>query len=201
MPRQAEQAHAQEQAGARLGHEAGAVGLGAQAEEHLAADVGVVEARQARLQLSRVSRAEMSHDKVDLSALAWCIAQDLQTSEPQRKVKFEIADNLDAVGDPSLLRLVLDNLIRNAWKFTSTRETAEIEFGVTKADAKCVYFVSDDGAGFDMAYADKLFGAFQRLHSTQEFEGTGIGLATVQRVIHRHGGRIWAEGQVDKGAE
>ena len=113
---------------------------------------------------------------------------------------FEIADDLEAEGDPRLLRVVLENLFRNAWKFTSAHEIAHIQFGLTKADGKSAYFISDDGAGFDMAYADKLFGAFQRLHSTDEFEGTGIGLATVQRIIHRHGGRIWANGQVDAGA-
>ncbi len=109
-------------------------------------------------------------------------------------------DDLEAEGDPRLLRVVLENLFRNAWKFTSAHEIAHIQFGLTKADGKSAYFISDDGAGFDMAYADKLFGAFQRLHSTDEFEGTGIGLATVQRIIHRHGGRIWANGQVDAGA-
>ena len=152
------------------------------------------------LQLSRVTRSELTREEVDLSATARSIASELQTSEPQRLVKFKIADQLEAKCDPRLMRAVLENLFRNAWKFTSAHETAQIQFGMTKADGKSTYFVSDDGAGFDMAYADKLFGAFQRLHSTEEFEGTGIGLATVQRIIHRHGGRIWAEGLVDKGA-
>ena len=152
------------------------------------------------LQLSRLTRTELSREPVDLGAIAKSIASDLQASEPQRMVTFNIADNLEAEGDPRLLRVVLENLFRNAWKFTSAYQTARIQFGVTKADADGAYFVSDDGAGFDMAYADKLFGAFQRLHSAEEFEGTGIGLATVQRIINRHGGRVWAEGQVNKGA-
>ena len=104
------------------------------------------------------------------------------------------------MGDPNLLRAVLDNLIGNAWKFTGNHETANIEFGITEDEGKPAFFVRDDGAGFDMEYADNLFGAFQRLHGMTEFSGTGIGLATVQRVIHRHGGRVWAESKVEAGA-
>jgi len=115
-------------------------------------------------------------------------------------VEFIIAEGLAANGDARLLRVVLDNLMGNAWKFTRTRECARVEFGHTKADGESAYFVRDNGVGFDMAYVDKLFGAFQRLHSPVEFEGTGIGLATVQRIIHRHGGRVWAEGAVNQGA-
>ena len=152
------------------------------------------------LKLSRVTRAELTREQVDLTSVALGIATDLQIAEPERRVEFDIADGLEAKGDPRLLRVVLENLFRNSWKFTSNHPQALIRFGVTRVENKQAYFVSDDGAGFDMAYADKLFGTFQRLHSTKEFEGTGIGLATVQRIIHRHGGRIWAEGNVDKGA-
>lgn len=152
------------------------------------------------LELSRVTRSALNREQVDLTSLAWTIAADLQITEPKRAVKFEIVDGLVDKGDPRLLRVVLENLFRNAWKFTSTHPDALIRFGFIQAEDKHAYYVSDDGAGFDMAYADKLFGTFQRLHSTEEFEGTGIGLATVQRIIHRHGGRVWAEGQVDQGA-
>jgi len=111
-----------------------------------------------------------------------------------------IAPGVTACCDPRLIRIVLDNLLGNAWKFTSGRELARIELGVEEVDGENACFVRDDGAGFDMAYSDKLFGAFQRLHGASEFPGTGIGLATVQRIIHRHGGRVWAEGEVGKGA-
>lgn len=152
------------------------------------------------LSLSRVTRSEMRHETVDLSALAKAIVTELQKREPDRQVEFVIAPGLAADGDARLLRVVLDNLLGNAWKFTGKQPHARIEFGVTEHDSKPNYFVSDNGAGFDMAYADKLFGAFQRLHSTSEFSGTGIGLATVQRIIRRHGGSVWAEGAVGKGA-
>jgi len=115
-------------------------------------------------------------------------------------VEFAIAPGLLVNADADLLRAVLENLLGNAWKFTSKHAQARIEVGAVQRDGETVYFVRDDGAGFDMAYANKLFGAFQRLHAATEFEGTGIGLATVQRIIHRHGGQVWAEGQLEKGA-
>ena len=152
------------------------------------------------LSLSRITRSEMRCEKVDLTALARSIAAELKQRQPERHVEFIIAEGLAGNGDARLLRVVLDNLMGNAWKFTRTRECARVEFGHTKADGESAYFVRDNGVGFDMAYVDKLFGAFQRLHSPVEFEGTGIGLATVQRIIHRHGGRVWAEGAVNQGA-
>ena len=142
----------------------------------------------------------MRHEPVDLSGLARSIATGLHKTQPERQVEFVIQDGLIAKGDPQLLQVALDNLLGNAWKFTSKKPQARIEFGAMHPDGSAMYFVRDDGAGFDTAYAKKLFGAFQRLHSPSEFQGTGIGLATVQRVIHRHGGRIWAEAEVEKGA-
>lgn len=152
------------------------------------------------LRLARVAQQEMAVQSVNLSDLARGIADDLRKSAPHRRVEFVIAPGVVATGDGRLLRIVLDNLLSNAWKYTGKHPTARIDFGRTERDGRPVYFVRDDGAGFDMAYAGKLFGAFQRLHSESEFEGSGIGLATVQRIIHRHGGRIWAEGAVEKGA-
>jgi signal transduction histidine kinase len=152
------------------------------------------------LSLSRITRREMKHEKVDLSAMVHKIASDLQKEQPQRQVEFVIEEGISVNGDANLLQIVVNNLLGNAWKFTEKHSQARIEFGITKNDKGHVYFVRDDGAGFDMTYADKLFGAFQRLHSLSEFEGTGIGLATVQRIIHRHGGHIWAEGAEEKGA-
>ncbi len=152
------------------------------------------------LNLSRMTRSEMRHEDVDLSALARLAADDLHHREPERQVEFVVADGLIARGDPQLLRIAIENLIGNAWKYTGKHPTARIEFGATRHDDKPAFFVRDDGAGFDMAYASKMFGAFQRLHSATAFPGTGIGLATVQRVVHRHGGRIWAKGAVEKGA-
>lgn len=151
------------------------------------------------LNLSRITRTEMRHEAVDLSAMVRAIAAELTASEPARNVAFEIEPGLVARGDARLLRSAIDNLVRNAWKFTSKQPQGRIEFGRMQHGGT-VYFVRDDGVGFDMEYADKLFGAFQRLHRVTDFEGTGIGLATVQRIIRRHGGRIWAEGVVDKGA-
>lgn len=152
------------------------------------------------LDLSRITRSQMRVETVDLSALAQTIAAELHQSDPERNVTFTIAGGLSAQGDGPLLRIVLENLLDNAWKFTGKRPSASIEFGVLDRDGMPTYFVRDTGAGFEMEYAGKLFGAFQRLHGMTEFPGTGIGLATVQRILHRHGGTIWAEGAVDQGA-
>jgi len=152
------------------------------------------------LNLARVTREEMRREPVDLSALARSIATDLKRTQPDRQVAFAIADGVVAKGDAHLLRVALENLLGNAWKFTSKQPRTRIEFGVDRQNGTPAYFVRDDGAGFDMAYSGKLFGAFQRLHSNKEFEGTGIGLATVKRVIRRHGGRVWAESLVGQGA-
>jgi signal transduction histidine kinase len=152
------------------------------------------------LMLSRVSRGEVRRESVDLSALVGSIVAELREADAQRHVEVCVLEGVTAIGDTRLLRVVLENLLRNAWKFTSKNPSARIEFGVTQRNGKPVYFVRDDGAGFDMAYMDKLFGPFQRLHAVTEFEGTGIGLATVQRIIHRHGGGVWAEAAVGKGA-
>jgi len=152
------------------------------------------------LDLSRVSRAEMRWQDVDVSAMARQVAEGLQRSEPRRSVEWVIADGLSARGDPRLLRVVMDNLIGNAWKFTGGKPAARIQIGLRTNGEGRAYFVADDGAGFDMAYAGKLFGAFQRLHHERDFEGTGIGLATVRRVVNRHGGRIWAEAEAGRGA-
>ncbi len=152
------------------------------------------------LDLSRVSRGPLRTGRVDLSALASDIVEELERSQPDREAKFVVAEGLEADGDARLLAVALENLLGNAWKFTSKKPAAKIEFGSFSENGTCVYYVRDDGAGFDAAYADRLFGTFQRLHNDDDFEGTGIGLATVQRVIHRHGGRLWAEGEVGKGA-
>ena len=152
------------------------------------------------LSLARVTRSVLSYESVDLSTHARAIADELQRTQPDRQVKFLIAPDLIAQGDGRLLHVMLENLLGNAWKFTVKRACATIEFGTTPCDGQLAYFVRDNGAGFDMAYADKLFGAFQRLHAMSEFAGTGIGLATVQRIIRRHSGRAWAEGAVEQGA-
>jgi light-regulated signal transduction histidine kinase (bacteriophytochrome)/HAMP domain-containing protein len=152
------------------------------------------------LNLSRMTRAEIRKQRVNISTLVRSIAKELQDSEVERQVDFRIEDGIEATADAHLLRVVLENLLGNACKFTSKRSSARIEFGKTRRNGSSAYFVRDNGAGFDPAYASRLFGAFQRLHGTTEFPGTGIGLATVQRIIHRHGGEIWAEGAVEKGA-
>jgi PAS domain S-box-containing protein len=152
------------------------------------------------LELSRISRIPVERKPIDVSALAQSIAEELQQAEPHRKVEFEIAPHLKANGDSQLLRIAMQNLMNNAWKFTSKVPEARIQIGASKARDQRVFFVRDNGAGFDMTYASKLFGAFQRLHAVTEFPGTGIGLATVQRIIHKHGGRVWAESVVDQGA-
>ena len=152
------------------------------------------------LDFSRLNRTELKHGTADLSAMATLIATGLAARHPERSLKFLIAPGVSAPGDPDLLRVVLDNLLGNASKYTGMRDQALIEFGVTTEGGETVYFVRDNGAGFDMAHADKLFGAFQRLHTDSQFSGFGIGLATVQRIVQRHGGRVWAEGEVEKGA-
>ena len=152
------------------------------------------------LKLSRVTRQDMRYKHVDLSATAEGIAGDLRRSAPERNVEFVIADNLHAAGDASLLRATLENLLGNSWKYTGTQPRARIEFGRQPYKGGNAFFVRDDGVGFDMTYASKLFGAFQRLHTAKEFPGTGIGLATVQRIIRRHGGQVWAESELGKGA-
>jgi PAS domain S-box-containing protein len=152
------------------------------------------------LNLSRVTRSDMRCEPVNLSALAQTIAEELKKTQPGRQVEFVIKEGLTVNGDARLLKLVLENLLSNSWKFTAKHTSARIEFGVERPDGKFAYFVRDDGAGFDMAYVEKLFTPFQRLHAPAEFLGTGIGLALVQRIIHRHGGRVWAKGEVEKGA-
>ncbi len=155
------------------------------------------------LRLSRISRTTIEPSDVDLSALASSIVADLQAHDPARRVVFDVESGVCATGDERLLQVALENLHGNAWKFTRGREEAHIGFGVQRGEhgeQEAVYYVRDDGAGFDMAYAAKLFGAFQRLHTEREFEGSGIGLATVARVVHLHGGRVWAAAEVGKGA-
>jgi signal transduction histidine kinase len=152
------------------------------------------------LHLSRVTRTEMKLQRSDLSAIGRAIAAELQKTQPERQAEFRIEESLQATVDPHLIRIALENLLGNAWKFTSKRESACIEFGRTHCDGSLAYFIRDNGAGFDPGYAQRLFGAFQRLHDKKDFPGTGVGLATVQRIIHRHGGRIWAESAVESGA-
>ncbi|HET7270804.1 MAG TPA: CHASE domain-containing protein [Rubrobacter sp.] len=156
------------------------------------------------LDLSRVGRRPLRREPVDLSGLAAGIIEELRASQPGREVEFVAGKHIMAWGDVSLLKVALENLLGNAWKFTAREPEARIEFGADREPGRSflapVYYVRDNGAGFDQAYSDKLFGAFQRLHGQEEFEGTGIGLATVARIVHRHGGRVWAEGTVGEGA-
>lgn len=160
------------------------------------------------LTLSRLSRTRMRRQTIDLSAMARRIAKDLLATEPQRQVEFRIAEPLTVRGDAALINSLMESLLGNAWKFSSKNPTALIEFGAVDepsgnaepAGGARTFFVRDDGAGFDMSYASKLFGAFQRLHTAQQFPGAGVGLAFVQRIIHRHGGRVWAQGAPGKGA-
>ena len=151
------------------------------------------------LQLSRVTRAEMMLGPVDLSALAREVADDLRRRDKDQTVDINIADGIVVEADPRMMKIVLENLIGNAWKFTHRVDHPSIEFGM-RSNSDPVFFVRDNGAGFDMGHAEKLFQPFQRLHSEAEFPGTGIGLATIYRVIDRHGGRVWAEGEVGRGA-
>jgi PAS domain S-box-containing protein len=152
------------------------------------------------LHLSHINSFKINIQQVNLSIIVREIAENFRETQPERNVEFIIQEEINVQGDAQLLRIVLENLLGNAYKFTSKHQTARIEFGMIKQEEKPVYFVRDDGAGFDMDYAQKLFGAFQRLHTVEEFQGTGIGLATIQRIIHRHGGKAWAEGEVEKGA-
>ena len=153
------------------------------------------------LGLSRVTRVSLRPTAVNLSDLARQIRDSYREIDPGRVVEWIIAPGVTARGDPNLLRVVLDNLLGNAWKYTAKHPRARIEFGTFQEEGNTVYFVQDDGAGFDPAYGSRLFRPFQRLHRPNEFEGHGIGLATVQRIIRRHGGKIWATGAVDKGAK
>lgn len=152
------------------------------------------------LKLSRTTRGEIKPQTLNLSAMARSVVEQLKKAQPDRRVEFVIQNELCAQGDARLLLVVLENLLSNAWKFTARHDSARIEFGGKEIKGKRAYFVRDDGAGFDMEYADKLFVPFQRLHSYSDFEGTGIGLSIVQRILHRHGGELWAEGAVDRGA-
>jgi PAS domain S-box-containing protein len=152
------------------------------------------------LRLSRVGRAELVHKPLDLSDIARNIAGDLSRSQPARRADWVIAHDARATGDPSLVRAVLENLLGNAWKYTGKTAEPRIEFGAIDHEGEPAYFVADNGAGFDMAHAAALFSPFQRLHTDAEFPGNGIGLATVQRIVNRHGGRIWAQAERGKGA-
>jgi light-regulated signal transduction histidine kinase (bacteriophytochrome) len=152
------------------------------------------------LLLARVTRAELHKEAIDLSRMVQDLVCEMQAAAPQRQVECVIQDGIVVQADARLIKVVLENLLGNAWKFTAHQSAPCIEFGMIEREDEKVIFLRDNGAGFDMQYAGKLFGAFQRLHKVDEFEGTGIGLATVQRIIHRHGGRIWAEGQTGVGA-
>lgn len=152
------------------------------------------------LNLSRLSRRTMQIEQVNLSHIAYEIGRELKEAQPARQAEFVIAPDVVVQGDERLLTVAMTNLLTNAWKFTSSHSSARIEFGIETTNECTACYVKDDGVGFDMAYAGKLFGAFQRLHHQAEFPGAGIGLATVQRIIHRHGGQVWAKGEVEKGA-
>jgi signal transduction histidine kinase len=178
--------------------------LDAQGHEYVdrivAATERMGELIDALLSLSRVTRVDFRREPVNLTRLADAIVKQLRAGDPERKVEFVNQGDLVAQGDAPLLRAVLENLLGNAWKFTGATPAACVWFGAEDHDGAPVYFVRDNGAGFDMAYAEKLFAPFQRLHTQREFAGTGIGLATVQRIVQRHGGRVWADGAVGKGA-
>ena len=150
------------------------------------------------LRLSRLSRAEINIQDVNLSEVAQSIVEELKNNQPERKAEFIISPGITVKGDKSLLSIALQNLLGNSWKFTNKCPLARIEFGVTEQNGEKTYFIRDNGAGFNMQYSDKLFQPFQRLHSAEEYEGTGIGLAIVQRVIRKHGGRVWAESEQGK---
>jgi PAS domain S-box-containing protein len=153
------------------------------------------------LNLSKLTRTQMRTERIHISEMVQKILDEFQSSDKSRQVETVVQGNLLATGDSSLIRIALENLLSNAWKFTGKQEKARIVFGAERINGEKIYFVEDNGAGFNMQYGSKLFGAFQRLHQAHEFSGTGIGLATVRRIIHRHGGRIWAESEVDRGAK
>jgi light-regulated signal transduction histidine kinase (bacteriophytochrome) len=155
---------------------------------------------KALLHLTKISRQDLERTQVDLRRVASTIAHDLREAESNRSVEVVIAEGLTAFADLSLIKVALSQLFENAWKFISTTDNPRIEFGTSEQDGKTVYYMKDNGAGFDQSFAERLFLPFQRLHSEQEFDGTGIGLAIVERVIRRHGGKIWAEGEPGKGS-
>jgi light-regulated signal transduction histidine kinase (bacteriophytochrome) len=152
------------------------------------------------LRLSRLGRQPLSKEPVSIRALVEEVLAQLREEQPDRHIEIRVADLPDAVGDRSLLKQVFVNLLSNAFKFTRRREAAILEVGCKEQDGETIYFVRDNGAGFDMQFAQRLFGVFQRLHRAAEFEGTGVGLSIVQRIVRRHGGRVWAEAEADKGA-
>ena len=152
------------------------------------------------LSLARLTRTELRHESVDMSKICRDVVAQLRANEPTPGVDFVAAESVSERGDPQLLRALFENLLGNAWKFTSKRPDARIEFGRENVKGESIFFIRDNGAGFNMAMADQLFAPFRRLHTTSEFEGTGIGLATVQRIARRHGGRAWAEGAENQGA-
>jgi light-regulated signal transduction histidine kinase (bacteriophytochrome) len=154
----------------------------------------------ALLNFSQVSRAHLNREQVNLSKIAGSIISELRFTAPERQVVWHIAENITAAGDSNLLRVVLENLLGNAWKYSARANPARIEFATTQSNGETIFFVRDNGVGFPIDRADKLFHSFQRLHKSEEFEGHGIGLATVHRIIERHGGKIWVEAELDKGA-
>ena len=166
----------------------------------LAASRRMQDLTDAMLGLSKFAFGDLERSTVYLSSMAKTKAADLAKAAPDRRVEFLISDNVRAKGDPAMLRIVVENLIENAWKFTAKQPLAKIEFSVARIEDKDVYCIRDNGAGFSMEFADRLFNPFQRLHSEDEYPGLGIGLATAQRIIQRHGGRIWAESELEKGA-
>jgi light-regulated signal transduction histidine kinase (bacteriophytochrome) len=178
--------------------------LDSQAREYLSricqAAAKMSELIEAMQQLSRVARSELKRQPVNLSVTAQVIALELKHAAPQRQVEFSIEEGVSAEADPKLARQLMDILIGNAWKFTSTTDSVAIRFGTRELNGEKCYFVSDNGVGFDMAYADKLFSVFHRLHRADEFEGSGVGLAIAQRIVARHNGRIWAESTPGRGA-
>jgi light-regulated signal transduction histidine kinase (bacteriophytochrome) len=154
----------------------------------------------ALLQLSRVTRSDIQREEVNLSQLATLVFHEIQTGDPSREVAWVAPPGIVAYADPRLLRIAFENLLGNAWKFTARTPNAAIEFGSSLRGSENVYFIRDNGAGFDMQYVDRLFTAFQRLHGDRDFKGSGIGLATVSRIIRRHHGTIWAEAETGRGA-